>query len=1257
MGKTLQLKKGLTLAALAFLGTTATWADSTALIDADFSTYAGTDGWTAVDKSTKTGTTWAWASQTFSLGASGNYKYVSGVKIQSDWYAKHDDYYVSKAVQLTAGSTYTLTTSTGKTSGTDGVLTIEVGTSAEDMSTYKSIKTLTPVNASNALVEETTTFTAETSGTYYFAYHAVSTRDNASDYFYLFNFKVEGDNAGGGTTEPTEPTEPEEKSTLEADFSTQAGTEGWSAIDKSTKTDVTWEWYNRCFSVGAPSYDYISAVRLKRDWDALHNDYFVSPSVELKGGKTYIITTKTGKQENTTATLTLELGTSASDVSTFKSIKTLTPTVNYNQPQEETMEYTPETDGTYYFAYHGVEETSANDYLFLFSFKVATKDEGGTDPDPDQPVQPGDNNEVYSTDMASDPSWTSLLNTGTSWQWKSYAMAVPTTINSRGYAPGMQIMPSQWTDNVNSICVTPAIELKKGYKYTVTTSTGYEYSNAPHLTLEYGTDNTDATSFTSIATLNPTTGTPAEETNTFSVKEDGTYYLGVRMKETTAAQRKAFVLGLKVVGEKGDTPDVPDTPVVTPAAVTDLAGTANFDNNTVTLTWTNPTKDAEGKDLTEKVGAKIYKGEETEPIKTIDELTGETTTETFAVEPFDGEVTFTVKTFIGEKESEVAKVKVNLTKPATPTAVTALAGTPNYDDNTVTLTWTNPTKDTDGRDIKDKVSAKIYKGEETEPIKTIDELTGETTTETFAVEPFDGEVVFTVKTFIEDRESTAASVKVDLTKPVPPVVAKELPYSADLTDADAAKEFTAVDANADNITWGTTNGISGVTYNSDNATVAANDWIITPALKFEENKNYSISATFARRGAFDPDKMEVYVGDAAKAEGMTLVASYDITDTENLTKAIRYISTAAADKFIGFHIATAAAENGQLSLLSVNVQAIEAATPVAVADLKGEINSDDKTVTLTWANPTKDTEGYDLTEKVGAKIYKDGELVETIDELTGETTTKTLSPEPFSGESTFSVVSFIGENNSEEVSVSLNLDDKTGKEVLVKNFSQNFDKGAWTIINGGNGGAWKYDYSDVFDFNYQHGGAIEDDWLISPAVPMSAKDRFVVKYKLKTARDYTASIEVTIGEGATVAAQSQVIASHPNLAQNGFGDFQTAQFCVPEDGNYNIGFHITDANYYVDVRGVEVYSIGEPTPVTSISEVNAQNGAIAFNKTNGTLFVPAGSKVAVFSANGAMAIDTVAGNEAVSLNSLAKGMYLIKVTTADGKTVSQKFVK
>lgn len=1259
MGKTLLLRKGLATAALALFGVTATWADGTALIDADFSTYAGTDGWTAVDKSTKTGNTWTWTSSAFSLGSSGGWKYVNAVKLQSDWYAKHDDYYVSKAVELKAGSTYTLTTSAGKTSGTDGVLTIEVGTSAEDMSTYKSIKTLTPVNTGNLTADETTTFTAETSGTYYFAYHAVSTRDNASDYFYLFKFKVEGDNAGGGTTEPTEPDQPTTKSVFSADFSTQPT--DWTILDKSTTTDKTWNWNGYAFYDGS-TYNYHAGYRILQScYDKSgDNDYLISPAIELKKGVKYTAKTASAKEKES-ATLTLEIGQSNTDISAYKTVGTLTPATTYTDDRFQTFEFTVDNDGTYYLAYHVYEDPSLaadsrQQKTYVFGLDI-TAEETGTDPtDPDQPEETA----VYSTDMAADPSWTSLLNTGASWQWKSYAMAVPTTVNSRGYAPGMQIMPSLWTDNVNSLCVTPSIELKKGYKYTVTTSTGYEYSNAPHLTLEYGTDNTDAASFTSIATLNPTTGTPAEETNTFSVKEDGTYYLGVRMKETTAAQRKAFVLGLKVVGEKSDTPDTPDTPAVTPAAVTDLVATPNFDDETVTLTWTNPTKDADGKDLTEKVGAKIFKNEETEPFVTIQELEGETTTNIFRPEPFDGENTFTVKTFIGEKESEAASVKVDLTKPATPTAVTGLAATPNYDDNTVTLTWTNPTKDTYGRDITAKMSAKIYKGEETEPIKTVDELTGETSTATFAVEPFDGEVVFTVKTFIEDRASEAATIKVDLTKPVVPVVAKELPYSADLTSADAAKEFTTVDANADNITWGTTEGISGVTYNSDAATAAANDWIITPALKFEENKNYSISATFARQGAFDADKMEVYVGDAAKAEGMTLVASYDITDTENLTKAVRFISTAAADKFIGFHIATPNAENGQLSLLSVNVQAIEAATPNAVTGLEGKIDSDKKTVTLTWTNPTKDTEGYDFVEKVGAKIYKDGELVETVDELTGETTTKTLSPEPFSGESLFSVVTFIGENNSTEESVKLNLDDKSGKEVLVKKFDvSSSTKDDWTIISGGNGGAWKYDYSDVFDFNYQRGGAVEDDWLISPSVALSAKDRFVLKYKIKTGRDYDASIELTIGQGNTVYDQSQVVASHPNLKQNGFGDFTSEQFTVPEDGYYNIAYHVTWANYYVDVRGLEIYSIGEPTDpsVSAISQVANKIGFVAYNKANGSLIVPEGSKVAVYSANGAEAMQTVAGSEAISLNSLASGMYIVKVTDAEGNVKSQKIVK
>lgn len=1246
MRKTLHLKKGLATAALAFVGIVPTWADGTALIDADFSTEAGTSGWTTVDKSTKTGTTWVWWQQSFNTGSG----YVNAVRIARDWDALDNDYYISTAVELEAGKTYNITTQTGKNNG--GILKLEAGTSLTDMSTFKEVKTLSPVSTYNPITDETFTYTPETSGTYYFAYHAIQETEG-SDYMYLFGFKIAEEGAGGGTTEPTEPEKPETTAILNADFSTEAGTTGWASIDNNAD-GTTWSYYKSAIWDQA-SFKYYPAIQYTQSsYSTSVDDYYVSPAVELKKGITYTVTTGAMYEYNA-GNVTLELGTSQTDASTFSSKGTIELAKNYAD-REKTFEVTVDADGTYYFAYHVLQTDGGKmRKTYLTGLKVeapGTTPDPGTDPtDPSQPDQPGDNAEVYSTDMATDPLWTALDN-GANWQYKSMAFYA-----GGKYNPGMQIVQSSWTSDVNSICATPALELKKGYKYTVTTSTAYDYSNVPHLSLDLGTSNTDASTYSTIAALNPTSGAIAEETNTFTVNEDGTYYLGIRMKETTASMRKAYVLGLKVVGEKSDTPDTPDTPAVTPAAVTDLAGIVNFDEETVTLTWTNPTKDAEGKDLTAKAGAKIYKNDETEPIVTIKELEGETTTDIIHPEPFEGEATFTVKTFIGEKESEAASVKLNLTKPATPAAVTDLMGTPNYDDNTVTLTWTNPTKDADGKDLKDKVSAKIYKGEETDPIKTIDELTGETTTETFAVDPFEGEVVFTVKTFIEDRASEAASVKVDLTKPVPPVVAKELPYTADLTDADAAKEFTVVDNNADNVTWGTTDGINGMTYNSDNATAAANDWIITPALKLEENKNYSISATFSRQGAFDPDKMEIYVGDAAKAEGMTLVASYDITDTENLTNAVRYISAATADKFIGFHIATPNASNGQLSLLSVEVKAIEAATPNAVADLKGEVNSDEKKVTLTWTNPTKDTEGYALVEKVGAKVYENDVLVKTIDELKDATETLEYTPETFAGETTYKVVAFIGEKESEAAETTLNLDDKTGKEVLVKDFSKNFDESEWTIISGGNSGAWKHDYSDVFDFDYKRGGAVEDDWLISPAAPMSAKDRFVVKYKLKTARDYSASVEVTIGEGNTVAAQTQVIASHPNLKQNGFGEFTTEQFSVPEDGMYNVAFHVTDADYYVDVRGVEIYSIGNPTPVTCISELNTQNGAIAYSKANGALFVPAGSKVAVYSANGAVALDTVAGNEAISLNSLAKGMYILKVTSADGKTVSQKIVK
>ena len=362
------------------------------------------------------------------------------------------------------------------------------------------------------------------------------------------------------------------------------------------------------------------------------------------------------------------------------------------------------------------------------------------------------------------------------------------------------------------------------------------------------------------------------------------------------------------------------------------------------------------------------------------------------------------------------------------------------------------------------------------------------------------------------------------------------------------------------------------------------------------------------------------------------------------------------NKYIGFHVVTpGSGDNGQLSLASVSVTALEKATPLAVENLEGTVNSDDKTITLTWTNPTKDTEGYPIAETLGVKLYENDVLVKTVDDASEGTLV--YSPENFSGETTYKVVPFIGAKDGEGATVTLNLNDLTGDLVLVKAFE--FNKTAatsWTIINADkNSSKWEFDY-DGFYFG---GGSAADDWLISPALALNTKDRYVLKYELKTAwqpsnNTFFADIDVTVGQGATAEAQTTTVSSHKGLSQNGYTEFQTKQFSVAADGQYNIGFHVTGIKGNANMRNLAVYAVGEAT--NSITEIT-EGGVVAYNKSNGALFVPAGSKVALYAANGTMAMQTVADGNAISLNSLANGIYVMKITSAEGKVMTQKIVK
>lgn len=1040
----------------------------------------------------------------------------------------------------------------------------------------------------------------------------------------------------------------------ESNFSTDPATDGWTAVDKSTKTGTTWEFKSNGLQNGATDYNFGPVVRIMRDWNGLNNDYYVSPAMELTAGTKYTITTATVINNN--STITFEVGTSKDDMTKFSSLKTLAgSTLNYkNDGMYETIEYTPSTSGTFYFAYHAVQTEEGSGNAYLCGLKVTY--EGTVTPGPDPDPEPGADTKVFSADFSTQPTdWTIIDNSNSkehAWNWNAAAFYDNISYTNK---PAYRILQTNW-DNSGSddYLISPALQLTKG-KYKVTASSARQGDVSATLTLECGKSNTDMTANTVVGTLTPALAYTDDRNQTFelNITEDGTYYLSYHVyedpnMEPTARKQKTFVFGLDVEKDASA-----PQPAVTPAAVTDLAAAVDYAASTVTLTWTNPTKDAEGNDLTEKVGAKIYKNGEL--METIDELTGETTTKELKPTPFEGEATFAVKAFIGEKESEEVSAKVNMTKPVIiPAAVTNFDATVDYDAATVTLTWTNPTKDASGKELTEKVGAKIYKDEVL--VETIDELTGETTTKVLSPTPFEGEATFAVKTFIGEKESEAVSKKVDLTKPVPPVTAEEIPYTADLTKAETVATFKTIDANNDGITWTTVEGLNGLTYDSDDAKVAANDWAITPIIKFEADKNYAVAASFTRSGAFDEDVIDVYAGDEPTADKMTTkIGTFKIEDNAAEAK-LRFIVAEEGNKYIGFHVVTpGSGDNGQLSLASVSITALEKATPLAVENLEGTVNSDDKTVTLTWTNPTKDTEGYPIAETLGVKLYENDVLVKTVDDASEGTLV--YSPENFSGETTYKVVPFIGAKDGEGATVTLNLNDLTGDLVLVKAFE--FNKTAatsWTIINADkNSSKWEFDY-DGFYFG---GGSAADDWLISPALALNTKDRYVLKYELKTAwqpsnNTFFADIDVTVGQGATAEAQTTTVSSHKGLSQNGFAEFQTKQFSVATDGQYNIGFHMTGIKGNANMRNLAVYAVGEAT--NSITEIT-EGGVVAYNKSNGALFVPAGSKVALYAANGTMAMQTVADGNAISLNSLANGIYVMKITSAEGKVMTQKIVK
>lgn len=160
---------------------------------------------------------------------------------------------------------------------------------------------------------------------------------------------------------------------LKATFGTNPS--GWTSIDNSPRSGVTWTWKESGYS-SPKNWAYTPCVRLGSDYSSTHDDFYVSPALELKAGKTYKVKTLVGTSYNEAyqcVTTYLEVG-KAKNVSAFTQVAKLT-TVKANNADDfdemgETHEVTVGEDGTYYLAFHGVQEDDNQLWGFLLGMEV-----------------------------------------------------------------------------------------------------------------------------------------------------------------------------------------------------------------------------------------------------------------------------------------------------------------------------------------------------------------------------------------------------------------------------------------------------------------------------------------------------------------------------------------------------------------------------------------------------------------------------------------------------------------------------------------------------------------------------------------------------------------------------------------------------------------------------------------------------------------------------------------------------------------------
>ena len=778
------------------------------------------DVWTTIDASADPTTTWgfndSWVNDGFC--PTGQYSAIPSYCILQDPNVVND-YYVSPAFKLEAGKTYTVKTSTGKMYDTPAVLSVEFGTSNTDASSFTKLTNIAMEN-SGEQYENSYDLTVPADGVYYLAYHAVNTTtENFTKYAYLYAMSFGIEEKTGGDEPGAEAVEVPYK------ISFASETDAWTALDASETVAVTWKYATGYDGFYNTDGTYSPCYSLEDDWGK-PNDYFVSPAIKLQAGKTYTVKTNTGKAFNTPAVLSLELGTSSTDATTFNKVSDIEMADNSVQ-YKNSYDVTVENDGEYRLAFHvttNSTESPLSAEMYLMDFSIAEK----TAPEVTAELP----YEIAFDSADKFATWSTLDNSdvpGKTWEFTGSDFAGK---------PAAFMGPDAGSATCDWL-ISPRFELKEGKSYVIKFDGATGADNKLNVLLDYFEESIDKDNAKAIdwigEKLPKMEGEEAKTEWTVDILKDGVYYFGFRALNWTPNQ-EADAISIYSFSVTEAPEGEPETPVALPyeTSFAEEAGAAGWTamdrSDNANSTWSyNSWGYDEYNENWEKVGenhpcvsfssdwsnandfwvSPLFSLEagKTYVVKThtttnrtgLDANTSSFTMKLGTNKKVQGTFTQTIGDIelntVYDRDPSVFEFKVEESgnyyvaynifdtngqnaygyifdfslaektaevQPVATTAVTDLAATEAGDLKTIKLTWKNPTKDVDGNDLAADAELSVKVFEGETLLTTVAGAPGAEGSYSYKPETYAGLHEYKIVVVYNELESEAATASVDV---------------------------------------------------------------------------------------------------------------------------------------------------------------------------------------------------------------------------------------------------------------------------------------------------------------------------------------------------------------------------------------------------------------------------------------------------------------------------------------------------------------